>query len=117
MSYSEDVSPDGDQAGSSDVESTPTIRNDDADVAQLTEQEMDDFKPSVNNSNKDDPNNGQETTAEYGEDGSELSSVDASSIDAIPRRAGSPIDSVASGHGYSPSFQVRSTTAAIETIF
>jgi hypothetical protein len=40
-------------------------------------------------------------------DGSELSSIDASSVDALPRRADSPIDSVLSGPDDAPSVQVR----------
>lgn len=39
-------------------------------------------------------------------DGSELSSVDASSVDALPRRVDSPIDSVLSGPDDAPSVQV-----------
>lgn len=40
------------------------------------------------------------------EEGSELGSVDASSIDALPRRVDSPIDSMLSGPDDSPSVQV-----------
>lgn len=39
-------------------------------------------------------------------DGSELSSMDASSVDALPRRVGSPLDSVLSGPDDAPSVQV-----------
>jgi vacuolar protein sorting-associated protein 8 len=40
------------------------------------------------------------------EEGSELGSVDASSVDALPRRVDSPIDSMLSGPDDSPSIQV-----------
>lgn len=40
-------------------------------------------------------------------EGSELGSLDASSIDGLPRRAGSPAGSVGSAAHYAPSLQVR----------
>lgn len=44
----------------------------------------------------------------FQEEGSELGSIDAASVDALPRRGGSPIDSVLSGGpDDTPSIQVR----------
>ena len=40
-------------------------------------------------------------------DGSELGSIDAESVDALPRRVGSPLDSMLSGPDDTPSVQVR----------
>lgn len=43
------------------------------------------------------------------EEGSEMGSLDGGSVDALPRRVDSPIDSVLSGPDETPSVQVRST--------
>lgn len=46
------------------------------------------------------------------DDASELSSIDASLVDSLPRRAGSPVDSVTSGRG--ESIQVCTASADYE---
>jgi hypothetical protein len=50
----------------------------------------------------------REIMREQQEDGSELSSVDAGSVDAIPRMPGSPVESVSYANDDTPSMQVRS---------
>lgn len=53
------------------------------------------------------------TSAETGQDGSDVSSVNTSLVDALPRRAGSPADSLLSGQGNSPSVQVSRARPAV----
>lgn len=48
---------------------------------------------------------------EYQDDGSEMGSVDTGSVHGLPRRVGSPIDSIMSGPDDTPSIQVRPATA------
>jgi hypothetical protein len=77
-------------------------RNGDEDVAQLVGEELvQDEGPEMS---LDEPKKMLGDAVDAAE---ELSSVDGASIDAIPRRAGSPIDSVMSGPDDSPSVQVR----------
>lgn len=103
MPDSEDPTPSvGDTA--SDDGTTPMTRNRDEDVAQLVPGELArDEGPELT---LDEP---KKILGDALEDAEELSSVDGASVDAIPRRAGSPIDSVMSGPDDSPSVQVSRT--------
>ena len=49
---------------------------------------------------------------EVREEGSEMGSIDAGSVDALPRRVESPIDSVMSGPDDTPSIQVCEVVSA-----
>ncbi|CAH0056633.1 unnamed protein product [Clonostachys solani] len=93
----------GDQS-SADEESANAPQHFDPDVPQLqvndeddpASQELLDFAPA---------SSARPLSQELQEEGSELGSVNASSVDAPPRRAGSPIDSVLSGPDDTPSVQ------------
>ncbi|KAL7791350.1 Golgi CORVET complex core vacuolar protein 8 domain-containing protein [Trichoderma ceciliae] len=106
MSDSEDASPNGERVA--DYEHLdPAVENEDeADVPQLEQQEILEDPNSVDAAEEKDAIDANliEAHAQNG-DISEITSADASSIDAIPRRAGSPIESVASAPGDSPSVQ------------
>lgn len=94
----------GDQS-SADEESVNAPQHLDPDVPQLqvndeddpASQELLDFAPA---------GSARPLSQELQEEGSELGSVNASSVDAPPRRAGSPIDSILSGPDDTPSVQV-----------
>uniref|UniRef100_A0A8H7N7J0 Uncharacterized protein n=1 Tax=Bionectria ochroleuca TaxID=29856 RepID=A0A8H7N7J0_BIOOC len=93
----------GDQS-SADEESANAPQHLDPDVPQLqvndeddpASQELLDFAPA---------GSARPLSQELQEEGSELGSVNASSVDAPPRRAGSPIDSILSGPDDTPSVQ------------
>ncbi|RDA88858.1 hypothetical protein CP532_5395 [Ophiocordyceps camponoti-leonardi (nom. inval.)] len=85
----------------SDPEDTSPARDEglgDADVLQM-ETEQDLTTPDAT------PRRRPASTAVRRRSGSALSSTDASLVDALPRRAGSPVDSLASGVGNTPSLQ------------
>lgn len=115
MSDPEDASPNGERVADYENPSPAVENDDDADVPQLEEQDLPEDIPE---DLPEDPSSVDleeekhtvdatvvEASAQNG-DISELTSADASSIDAIPRRAGSPIESVTSAAGDSPSAQV-----------
>lgn len=112
MASPEDLSPAGDAA---DLGENPLTTQDgagaDADtneaVDQPVEEDIDDPQTSIQIGNGTVSGRYREILREQNEEGSEMSSVGASSVDAIPRRAGSPIDSVMSGPDDTPSIQVR----------
>lgn len=84
--------------------------HDDDDVADASEQgedEADNDEPVELQSFPAQGTGSAQVTQEMQTDGSELGSVDASSVDALPRRADSPIESVLSGPDDAPSVQVR----------
>lgn len=113
MSDPEEASPAGERAD--DYENpVPAVENaseieDDADVPQLEQPETPEDPSSVNAEEEEKNHVIDDTLLEppiQNGDISEITSADASSIDAIPRRAGSPIESVTSAPGDSPSIQV-----------
>ncbi len=85
--------------------------NGDADVPQLEPELEPEIAEDVAQTNGDDASaQTPEITRgprELLEEGSELGSVDVDSVDGLPKRVGSPIDSVTSGQNVSPSIQVR----------
>lgn len=106
MSDPEDASPNGEPVADYENPSPAVENDDDADVPQLEEQDIPEDPSSVDLEEEKHAVNATvvEASAQNG-DISEITSADASSIDAIPRRAGSPIESVTSGVGDSPSVQ------------
>ncbi|KAL5088022.1 hypothetical protein Trisim1_007191 [Trichoderma cf. simile WF8] len=112
MSDPEEASPAGERAD--DYENpVPAVENgsendDDADVPQLEQPDTPEDPSSVNAEEEEKNHVLDDTLLEppvRNGDISEITSADASSIDAIPRRAGSPIESVTSAPGDSPSVQ------------
>ncbi|KAK2594981.1 Vacuolar protein sorting-associated protein 8 [Conoideocrella luteorostrata] len=91
MPDQEDQSPVGDNASDDDLPTTTTntIQDADSDTPHIDQQEMASGTELKNTVHRQD---GQDDT-------SELSSIDASLVDSLPRRAGSPVDSVTSGRG------------------
>ncbi|KAL7901951.1 Golgi CORVET complex core vacuolar protein 8 domain-containing protein [Trichoderma sp. SZMC 28014] len=106
MSDPEDASPNGEPVADYENPSPAVENDDDADVPQLEEQDIPEDPSSVDLEEEKHAVDATvvEATAQNG-DISEITSADASSIDAIPRRAGSPIESVTSAAGDSPSVQ------------
>ncbi|KAL7908762.1 Golgi CORVET complex core vacuolar protein 8 domain-containing protein [Trichoderma velutinum] len=112
MSDPEEESPAGERVD--DYENPiPAVENesendDEADVPQLEHPDTPEDPSSVNAEEEEKnhviDDNLLEPPVQNG-DISEITSADASSIDAIPRRAGSPIESVTSAPGDSPSVQ------------
>lgn len=90
-----------------DVPQLETHDDDDADADREGEDEADNDEPVELQSFSAQGTGSQQVTQEMQTDGSELGSVDASSVDALPRRADSPIESVLSGPDDAPSVQVR----------
>lgn len=85
--------PAGSESGSSDKSLAPELPDQDvdSDIPLLEEQETTATDP---------PNtNGRAYLQDGQEDVSEASSIDASPVDSVPRRAASPVDSVTSGRG------------------
>lgn len=107
MVDSEDLSSTAGDNGPNDSDApAATTRNHDEDVAQLIrEDETPGEGPVVT---LEEP---KKTLADGLDDAEELSSIDGASVDALPRRAGSPIDSLMSGPDDSPSVQVRQSDA------
>lgn len=107
MSDPEDASPNGERVADYENPSPAVENDDDADVPQLEEQDIPEDPSSVD---LEEEKHAVDATVveESAQNGgiSELTSADASSIDAIPRRAGSPIESITSAAGDSPSVQV-----------
>ncbi|GAB0135888.1 hypothetical protein EsDP_00004210 [Epichloe bromicola] len=89
MSDQEDKSPVGELL-SSDEYSIPPEQDVESDTPQLEEQETSDAHELDNANHRLDLQDGHV---------SEVSSIDASLVDSLPRRAGSPVDSVTSGRG------------------
>lgn len=86
--------------------------NGDADVPQLGPEPASDAPDDAAQTNGDDSVKTPDMTRgsrELLEEGSELGSVDVDSVDGIPKRVGSPIDSMTSGQNVSPSIHVRSS--------
>lgn len=106
MSDPEDASPNGERVADYENPSPAVENDDDADVPQLEEQDVPEDPSSVDLEEEKHTVDATfvEASAQNG-DISELTSADASSIDAIPRRVGSPIESVTSAAGDSPSVQ------------
>ncbi|KAI9171743.1 Vacuolar protein sorting-associated protein [Paramyrothecium foliicola] len=112
MADEPELSPPGDQASDhEDVIDVPTTSdnahdNDDAaDDTELAGQETPDRSAPTELNNGLLGNRYREILRDQHETGSEVSSVDADSVDALPRRAVSPIDSLMSGPDDSPSVQ------------
>lgn len=102
MVDSEDLSPNAGDKGSTDTDGPAATRNGDEDVAQLV---ADDATPGEEPVlTLDEP---KKTLGDALHEAEELSSIDGASVDALPRRAGSPIDSLMSGPDDSPSIQVQ----------
>ena len=98
--------------GDADSENSDTIKNasDEAgDVAQLVEQEMEDHPTPVEMGNGGVSNRYRQIMQEQHLDGSDVSSLGGSSVLGLPRRAGSPINSMMSEPDDTPSVQVRTT--------
>lgn len=114
MSDPEDPSPTGEPVADYENPSPAVENDDDADVPQLEEQDIPEDPDSVDLEEEKHTVDATvvEASAQNG-DISEITSADASSIDAIPRRAGSPIESVTSAAGDSPSVQVRDALSMI----
>ncbi|KAL7939622.1 Golgi CORVET complex core vacuolar protein 8 domain-containing protein [Trichoderma chlorosporum] len=108
MSDPEDASPAGERAADLENRDLAVGNDDDADVPQLEQSDIPGDPSSVNVEEEEGDRvidaNLLEAPITNG-DISEITSADASSIDAIPRRAGSPIESVTSAPGDSPSVQ------------
>ncbi|KAH0492545.1 hypothetical protein TgHK011_007493 [Trichoderma gracile] len=107
MSDPEDASPPGEPVANLENTATVIENDDEADVPQLEQQEA---QEDASSTNADEKENHAIDAGQLGEraqngDTSEITSADASSIDAIPRRAGSPLESVTSAPGDSPSVQ------------
>jgi vacuolar protein sorting-associated protein 8 len=90
-----------------DVPQLETHDDDDADANEQGEDEADNDEPVEPQCFPVQGTGSVQVTQEMQTEGSELGSVDASSVDALPRRAGSPIESVLSGPDDTPSVQVR----------
>jgi vacuolar protein sorting-associated protein 8 len=106
MADQEDISPPGDKA--SNGEETVTQARDDAgeeDVLQLDGDEAA-GSTAIDEPNSTIPNRYREIMQEQEEDDSVLDSADGGSVDALPPRPGSPMDSVLSGPDDTPSIQV-----------
>lgn len=106
MAAPEEKSPPGDQAAGDDETVNGSAQDTDADVPQLVVEEAQDEPKQIETSNGSVAGRFREIMQDQHEDGSELSSLDAASVDALPRRAGSPIDSVMSIPDDTPSIQV-----------
>ncbi|KJZ71523.1 hypothetical protein HIM_09061 [Hirsutella minnesotensis 3608] len=103
MSDSEDTSRAGDRGrGFGDAGLGEPSHGADVDVHQL-EQQSDVTPSEVDADSVTTP--ARRRTAELQNDGSDVSSIDASLVDSLPRRAGSPVDSLGSGQGQTPSVQ------------
>lgn len=91
MSDPEDKSPQRDNT-SDDGQHIISAQDVDSDIPQLEEQETDDGTELQDTSHR-------RGLQEKPESASEVSSIDASLVDSLPRRVGSPVESVASGRG------------------
>ncbi|KAJ2968155.1 hypothetical protein NQ176_g9316 [Zarea fungicola] len=97
------------------VKATLNGNTDDVDVPQLETADDDDnddddgaHEDKIDKGNEEDVNTSIRQKQDHlapPNDGSELESIDAESVDLTPRRTGSPIDSLASAQGISPSIQ------------
>ncbi|KAG5929139.1 hypothetical protein E4U42_006962 [Claviceps africana] len=93
MSDQEDRPPGGELISNDGPLSSLSPEQDmDSDVPQLEEEEMVNGDRLNNGNRRRDVQDGQENA-------SEISSIDTSLVDSVPRRAVSPVDSVASGRG------------------
>lgn len=132
MSESQELSETSDQVSQYAAPSAAAEQVDDVDIAQISSE------PDNNNDNNNDDDDDDDDdvddqngdTAEQltpkaptvyrsieddgTEEGSELGSIDVSSTDGLPRRAGSPAGSMASDARLTPSVIVRRSTANIE---
>ena len=106
MPDTEDTSPPRDDsfAGSEARRPVPQVHVD-ADLPQLDAQ-PDAPATETADASEPTPSNAGDASNDMSDGGSELAYIDASSLEAVPRRAGSPVDSLASGPGGSPSIQV-----------
>lgn len=91
-----------DEQESSDAESVKSAPNAD-DVPQLDSHEAHDDAVPVE---LQDASARQRQRRDALDEGSEMGSIDAGSVDTLPRRADSPIDSMLSGPDDTPSVQV-----------
>jgi hypothetical protein len=110
MSDPEQPSPPGDQLLSQTDAATVTLDKDADDVPLLEEQEeqeMQDYgAPSGELGASSVADRFRDGLQEHGDTISEVSSADGLSVDAVPQRAVSPLDSVTSGPDDTPSVQV-----------
>ncbi|CAM1504301.1 Fc.00g018920.m01.CDS01 [Cosmosporella sp. VM-42] len=104
MAEPEDLSLTGD-VDSENGETVKDAPNEAGDVAQLEEQEMEDHQTPVEMGNGGVSNRYRQIMQEQHLDGSDVSSLGGSSVLGLPKRAGSPIDSVMSGPDDTPSVQ------------
>lgn len=106
MADPEDLSPER-EVGSDLGEMVKDARDEaEDDVAQLVEEEMQDHHTPVEIGNGSVANRYRQILHETHQDGSDMSSLGGSSLQGLPKRAGSPIDSVMSGPDDTPSIQV-----------
>lgn len=105
MADPEDLSPER-GAGSDNGEMVKDARDEAEDVAQLVEEEMQDHPTPVEIGNGSVADRYRQIMHETHQDGSDVSSLGGSSLQGLPKRAGSPIDSVVSGPDDTPSIQV-----------
>lgn len=91
MSDPEDKTPLGDNT-SDDGQRVIPGQDVDSDIPQLEEQDTGDDTELQDTSHR-------RALLEKQESASEVSSIDASLVDSLPRRAGSPVGSLASGRG------------------
>ena len=106
MSDTEDAPPASGESPGGGETSPPPRDNSDADVPQLEGPSSDSGAIGSADGSEQAPRNHRDAIREQFEEGSEVSSMDASLVDAVPRRVGSPVESVTSALGYSPSVQV-----------
>ncbi|KAG6011205.1 hypothetical protein E4U54_008213 [Claviceps lovelessii] len=95
MSDQEDKSPAGELVSNGDDRPLASLSPDldvDSDMPQLEQEEM-------RNGDRLNIRHRRLDLQDGHEDASEISSIDASLVDSVPRRAGSPVDSVTSGRG------------------
>lgn len=105
MADPEDLSPER-GAGSDNGEMLKDARDEAEDVAQLVEEEMQDHPTPVEIGNGSVADRYRQIMHETHQDVSDVSSLGGSSLQGLPKRAGSPIDSVVSGPDDTPSIQV-----------
>lgn len=114
MSTAEDLFLAEEQGSGNEVSNSSSQLGDEADVPQFEDQEMQDYNPSTHEGGTPMTQMTQmkrSSLQDSIDDFSEVSSVDASLVDGLPKRAGSPIDSIASGAADPLSAQVWNAVA------
>lgn len=98
-------------SGDATVDDTPQNGNVDSDVAQIS-ADLDDAAAEPTTPTTTKPSTATVPVIQHEDlsdnpwEGSELGSIEAGSVEGLPRRAGSPAGSVGSGAQYAPSLQV-----------